>query len=43
VLNVGELAPDFQLPSTKGSFMLSALRGQQYALVIFYPKDDTPG
>lgn len=43
MLQVGEQAPDFQLPSTKGSFMLSSLKGRQYVVVIFYPKNDTGG
>ncbi|BAD41770.1 hypothetical protein STH2785 [Symbiobacterium thermophilum IAM 14863] len=39
----GEVAPDFTLESTEGPFTLSALRGRKRALIIFYPKDNTPG
>ena len=39
----GEMAPDFELPSSSGSTLkLSSLRGKQVVL-YFYPKDDTPG
>lgn len=43
VIAVGELAPDFTLESTQGEFRLSAYRGQKNVLIIFYPKDNTPG
>ncbi|ETT46757.1 thioredoxin-dependent thiol peroxidase [Paenibacillus sp. FSL H7-689] len=40
-LNVGELAPDFELPSSRGeSVKLSDYRGQR-VLLYFYPKDMT--
>ena len=40
---VGDLAPDFRLPSTRGKDMsLRQFRGQDVVL-YFYPKDDTPG
>ena len=45
---IGQIAPDFTAPVTGGdypdgaSLALSALRGQRVVLV-FYPKDDTPG
>jgi len=40
---VGDLAPDFQLPSTRGRDMrLEELRGKD-VILYFYPKDDTPG
>jgi thioredoxin-dependent peroxiredoxin len=42
-LNVGQLAPDFQLPDQQGqTHRLSGYRGW-WVLVYFYPKDDTPG
>ena len=37
---VGELAPDFELPSTEGSFKLSDHRGERIVL-WFYPGDRT--
>jgi thioredoxin-dependent peroxiredoxin len=40
---VGDLAPDFQLPSTRGrDLRLEELRGKD-VILYFYPKDDTPG
>lgn len=40
---IGEMAPDFTLPTDGGgSVTLSELRGQN-VVVYFYPKDDTPG
>jgi peroxiredoxin Q/BCP len=42
-LAIGDLAPDFTLPTDGGgSVTLSALRGQT-VILYFYPKDDTPG
>jgi len=43
VIEEGQPAPDFQLPSdTGGTVRLSELRGKPVVL-YFYPKDDTPG
>ncbi len=40
---IGKTAPDFTLPDQYGKFhQLSDYRGQ-WALLYFYPKDDTPG
>lgn len=40
--NIGDLAPDFELPDSEGkSWRLSEHRGKVVALV-FYPKDETP-
>jgi thioredoxin-dependent peroxiredoxin len=38
---VGEQAPDFELPGTDGPFRLSAHRGERVVL-LFYPGDNTP-
>jgi thioredoxin-dependent peroxiredoxin len=39
----GDMAPDFELPSSGGKTLrLSSLRGRGVVL-YFYPKDDTPG
>lgn len=43
MLQLGDQAPDFTLPTDKGdAFHLAAQRGQAVVL-YFYPKDDTPG
>lgn len=43
-VNIGELAPDFTLPSQKGvQISLSEYRGKKNVVIYFYPKDDTPG
>jgi peroxiredoxin len=39
---VGDPAPDFTLPSTKGPVTLSKLLAQGPVLLVFYPGDDTP-
>jgi peroxiredoxin Q/BCP len=40
---LGDLAPDFRLPSTRGTDVtLKEFRGQD-VILYFYPKDDTPG
>lgn len=42
-MNVGDMAPDFDLPTDGGPNASSAaLRGRK-VVVYFYPKDDTPG
>jgi len=38
---VGEQAPDFELPGTDGQFKLSEHRGERVVL-LFYPGDNTP-
>ncbi|HJT18327.1 MAG TPA: thioredoxin-dependent thiol peroxidase [Thermoanaerobaculia bacterium] len=40
---VGDIAPNFQLPSTRGKDVtLKEFRGKD-VILYFYPKDDTPG
>jgi peroxiredoxin Q/BCP len=42
-LDVGDMAPDFDLPTDDGGALrLSALRGK-FVVLFFYPKDDTTG
>ncbi len=38
---VGEAAPDFELPGTDGTFRLAEHRGERVVL-LFYPGDNTP-
>ncbi|MEN8876162.1 MAG: peroxiredoxin, partial [Hyphomonas sp.] len=42
VLQDGEKAPDFSMPSTTGQIKLDDFSGS-YLVLYFYPKDDTPG
>ena len=43
MLNIGELAPDFELPDQNGNtHRLSDYRGQR-VILYFYPKDNTSG
>jgi peroxiredoxin Q/BCP len=43
-LAVGDAAPDFKLTAHDGSVVeLSAFRGKQPVVLIFYPMDQTPG
>jgi peroxiredoxin Q/BCP len=43
ILKVGDIAPNFELPSDTGETVkLSDFRGKR-VVVFFYPKDDTPG
>ena len=41
-LNVGDKAPDFDLPTDQGPGSLASLKGKTVVL-YFYPKDDTSG
>jgi len=38
----GDVAPDFELPTEDGSIRLSKLKGKP-VVIYFYPKDDTSG
>lgn len=43
LLNVGDTAPDFELPNQNGEKVsLSQFRGK-HLLLYWYPKADTPG
>lgn len=42
MLNPGDKAPAFSLPSEDGPIRLADFKGQKLVL-FFYPKDDTPG
>ena len=43
-LKVGDIAPDFSLPSTAGEIVsLRDYKGSKRVVLYFYPKDDTPG
>lgn len=42
MLNPGDKAPDFDLPTDTGRVSLAALKGKNVVL-YFYPKDDTTG
>jgi peroxiredoxin Q/BCP len=43
-VNVGDAAPDFDLPDAAGSRVrLGDYRGKKAVVLYFYPKDDTPG
>jgi peroxiredoxin Q/BCP len=39
---IGEVAPDFTLPSTEGAIRLSDRLKHRAVLLVFYPGDDTP-
>jgi peroxiredoxin len=40
---VGDMAPDFRLPSTRGKEMSLKEHKGKDVILYFYPKDDTPG
>ena len=43
-IGVGDVAPDFTLPSATGEMVnLSSFRGKSEVVLFFYPKDNTPG
>jgi peroxiredoxin Q/BCP len=43
-INVGDAAPEFELPDASGKRVrLSDFRGKKSVVLYFYPKDDTPG
>ena len=43
-LDMGNAAPDFNLESSEGEkISLSDFRGEKNLVIVFYPKNDTPG
>ena len=43
-LKVGDVAPDFSLPSNRGvDVALSSFRGERNVVLYFYPRDGSPG
>jgi peroxiredoxin Q/BCP len=44
LLSVGTVAPDFALTTPKGEKVtLASFKGRKNVVLVFYPKDDTPG
>jgi peroxiredoxin Q/BCP len=44
MLNVGDIAPDFQLPDQNGKLVkFSEIKGPSFSVLFFYPKDQSPG
>ena len=43
-LKIGDMAPDFELPSHRGdeNVRLSSFRGKKNVVLVFYPLDWTP-
>ena len=42
-LNIGDKAPDFEMPTKDGTFITLAGLSGKFVILYFYPKDDTPG
>ena len=43
MLKVGDTAPDFTLDGSRGSTVTLSERKKKYAVLVFYPKNNTPG
>lgn len=43
MLDVGKKAPDFTLPSSRGGTYSLSKRAARFAVIVFYPKNNTPG
>lgn len=42
-MELGSLAPTFSLPGTQGQFALEDALTKGPVVLMFYPKDNTPG
>lgn len=43
MVDIGDIAPDFTLPSTEGEITLSAIAADRQVVLAFYMEDKTPG
>jgi len=43
MLQIGSTAPDFRLQGTAGTTVSLSQRASPYAVIVFYPKNNTPG
>lgn len=43
MLQVGTFAPDFTLSGSHEATVTLSKRGSSYAVLVFYPKNNTPG
>lgn len=43
MLQVGDNAPDFTLEGSRGRTVTLSARDGKYAVLVFYPKNNTPG
>lgn len=43
MLKVGDSAPDFTLDGSHGARITLSKRELKYAVLVFYPKNNTPG
>ena len=43
MLQVGDKAPDFTLDGSHGRTVTFSAREGKYAVLVFYPKNNTPG
>jgi peroxiredoxin len=43
MLQVGTKAPDFTLAGSHGTTVTLSKRASPYAVLVFYPKNNTPG
>jgi peroxiredoxin len=43
MLRPGDVAPNFDLEGSKGKSIKLSERKREYAVLVFYPKNNTPG